>query len=404
MRAATALSVLIAAGAAHAADKPLKPWPVANIDYNARTGERTASPLGAHTRNLGSRFWVNDNTDPCGTGPENGIVKPCCGGASILFIDNPDFDGDTLPDYTGPGAIPPELNPPPEGAWVLDWGDIGADTVIDCVVLAYATTLPDTDTDGDSIGDGITGYDMSITFSDADNGHDSDRYCILGLTLTDLPGVLPTMPPGSVAVYSITLNFSSIAQSYIFELGDADGEDRVCSGLNGGSLFGHPTYADLDGDGRHDFSFAVRFDQSEIPPERRGLSGVVLAGPSEFAPGAEDALDLFASGPDCPPDQAASYLGSFDLGGHSCAPGAQRPFASVFLELSGPSGNGCYPCGACTAADYAAPAGVLDFSDVLEFIQAFAGGHFCADLAAPFNTFNFDDVAAFLTAFGQGCP
>ncbi len=55
-------------------------------------------------------------------------------------------------------------------------------------------------------------------------------------------------------------------------------------------------------------------------------------------------------------------------------------------------------------ADLAEPVGVLDFSDVIAFLTAFAGGEPAADLAAPTGVFDFSDIIAFLSAFGAGCP
>jgi len=55
-------------------------------------------------------------------------------------------------------------------------------------------------------------------------------------------------------------------------------------------------------------------------------------------------------------------------------------------------------------ADLAEPFGVLDFTDVLAFLTAFAGGEPAADFADPVGVFDFTDVLGFLTAFGAGCP
>ncbi|MEZ6241716.1 MAG: GC-type dockerin domain-anchored protein [Phycisphaerales bacterium] len=55
-------------------------------------------------------------------------------------------------------------------------------------------------------------------------------------------------------------------------------------------------------------------------------------------------------------------------------------------------------------ADYAKPYGVLDFSDVLEFLEAFDAMDPRADLAPPMGGFDYSDVFAFLIAFGAGCP
>ncbi|MEZ6242670.1 MAG: GC-type dockerin domain-anchored protein [Phycisphaerales bacterium] len=398
MTKSATLCLLLAAGVptpALATNEPLEPWPIANIYYNVRTGERLMTPIGAGPRDVVGPLWVNNG--------------PNCG-PSILIVENPDFDGDTLPDLVAPNTLPPSLNPPPEGAWILDWGDIDTETAINSITFAYATSVPDTDTDGDDIGDGVVGYSMSITFSDGDNGHDADRYCILDLTLTTLPGAPPSLPPGSMAVYTLTLDFWSLAPSLVFELGDTNGYDDVGTGLSGGAIYGHPTGADLDGDSRSDFSYGFRFDQSSLPLESRGLTGVLLvAPPTEYhlglPEGIEDALDLFATGPDCPPGQSTSYLGTFDLGGYGCEPGGEIPFASIYIELGGYTCLGvCNPINACSVADTAHPAGVLNFDDVLAFLVEFGSLSFCADLAPPINVWDFSDVLAFLTAFGQGCP
>jgi hypothetical protein len=58
----------------------------------------------------------------------------------------------------------------------------------------------------------------------------------------------------------------------------------------------------------------------------------------------------------------------------------------------------------CNEADVAEPFGVLDFSDVTSFLNAFSLGDSIADLAEPFGTYDFSDVVEFLAAFGAGCP
>ncbi len=64
------------------------------------------------------------------------------------------------------------------------------------------------------------------------------------------------------------------------------------------------------------------------------------------------------------------------------------------------SGRGFVQCG---RADLAVPIGVLDFSDVIAFLTAFAAMKDDADLAEPFGVFDFTDVVGFLLAFGAGC-
>ncbi len=66
-----------------------------------------------------------------------------------------------------------------------------------------------------------------------------------------------------------------------------------------------------------------------------------------------------------------------------------------FLEMPDPP---------CSAADFDAPFGQLDFSDVVAFLGAFGASDPAADLAEPIGVFDFSDVVAFLGAFGAGCP
>ena len=58
----------------------------------------------------------------------------------------------------------------------------------------------------------------------------------------------------------------------------------------------------------------------------------------------------------------------------------------------------------CSPADLAEPFDILDFSDVLAFLTAFANQDPAADLSAPLGTFDFSDVLAFITDFSAGCP
>lgn len=66
------------------------------------------------------------------------------------------------------------------------------------------------------------------------------------------------------------------------------------------------------------------------------------------------------------------------------------------LALTGPV--------SCNAADVAEPFGVLDLTDVGDFIGAFTSQQPLADLAAPSGVFDLSDVQTFITAFNSGCP
>lgn len=56
------------------------------------------------------------------------------------------------------------------------------------------------------------------------------------------------------------------------------------------------------------------------------------------------------------------------------------------------------------SADLAPPFGVLTFTDISTFIEAFNSMDRAADFAAPFGEFTFNDIATFLSAFQAGCP
>ena len=78
--------------------------------------------------------------------------------------------------------------------------------------------------------------------------------------------------------------------------------------------------------------------------------------------------------------------------------------------VTGYSGNTCVrvflaqPAAACIA-DLAPPfGGVLDFSDVVAFLGAFAAMDPAVDFAPPVGVFDFSDVVVFLGVFGGGCP
>ncbi len=95
--------------------------------------------------------------------------------------------------------------------------------------------------------------------------------------------------------------------------------------------------------------------------------------------------------------------GQFEVNGTIGQHDAGSALTGGALELTGGFWAGVGG-GGCNAADLAAPLGVLDFSDVIAFLTAFANMEPQADLAPPFGMFDFTDVVAFLTAFGAGCP
>ena len=386
-----------------------------HIYYNAATGERVAMPIEARPRNLSSAYWINNNTDPCATGGTVGI------------IDDVDLDADGLGDLFNGACVGGTF--PCEGSWYNWWGDIQFDTVVDCLIVAYAINAPDLDADSDSIGDGIIGYDLTLTFSDNDNGFGADlpglsgRSCILDLAITTIPGQVGSLPAGFMAVYLLTLDFASTAPSLVFELGDSNGIDDAGTGLSGGALYGpangfpNTSGQDKDGDSLADFSYAMRFDQSSLgttgaPGLTKGANGFLSVAPNLGNPGDTnpiapptgifDAIDIYSSGPSCPPD-TTEPIGWFFYGGFTCAQPSPVPFASSYLEIYG---SICRCTSSCPANFDGSPL-PADFTDALTFLVDFSGA--CTDGIGNFDyssggtptDCDFADVLAFLTNFGS---
>ncbi len=386
-------------------NRTMKALPVGHIYYNPATGERVITPFEDTARDTNNALWISNNTDPCITGGTIGV------------IDDTDLDGDGEGDLFGGDCDTGTF--PCEGSWHNWWGDIAFDSVIDCVVTMYGSCVPDFDLDSNSIGDGVVGFDLMLSFSDNDDGFGSDgpgmsgRSCLLELTVPTLPGQLPSqLPIEYFAVYRLTIDFADTAPSMIFELGDSDGVDDAGTGISGGAIYGHPTGVDKDSDGLADFSFGLRFDQSTLDTsgirgETKGPNGYLVVAPKLGNPGDPpphpadatglfDAVDIYSTGPSCPPE-TSPYIGTFSFGGFSCATGT--PFSGAWLELYGRTNSPQCP------ADLDNSGPPLDFTDVLLFLTDFAGpctdaiGNFDHSTGGSPNNCNFNDVIAFLTNF-----
>lgn len=96
---------------------------------------------------------------------------------------------------------------------------------------------------------------------------------------------------------------------------------------------------------------------------------------------------------------------AFDEFGASVSIDGDTTVVGAFSDDAGNGSGSAYvfalnsPCLADLIDD-----GVLDFSDVLAFLTAFADKNPAADFADPQGIFDFSDVLAFLAAFAAGCP
>lgn len=423
MKAKNALSLVLAAGvvAPAFASTPetltsvMPTEKVAHIYFNIATGEKVATLLGdgTATRGIGDAIWIVDNGLPCAdfgqTQGTAGIQDDPFG----LF-------------YT---------SAPTKQTW-LDWGDIPGDSVVDAVTVTWATQHQDTDTDSDSIGDGVEGFGAFWSWYDGDNGFNTcfTRTGLVGFTLFNLPGVVGPVDPNLLAVYTATVDLaSSFTTSISFEIADSDGDPQ-------GAAVHNPFFAsgdldsdtipdgDLDGDGLADFAYAmmyiqpgtVDFDSDTLPdgdPATAALTAQSLAaptGPAVFdgtdwsidpvAPlpagqGLEDAFDIYT---DINSDGFFESVGTFFFGGFTCQP--YNPYSQFDHTLHGPGGAtvcraDLFPAGA--------PDGILNFFDVSTFLSLFNAQDPIADffpVGAPDGVWNFFDVSTFLSEFNAGCP
>lgn len=416
-----ALTVLLAAGAAHASPQaspllaPRGTMPtdrVAHIYYNVATGERIAVPLGdvrPADQGVSPAVWIADNALPCADFGQTG--------ARVGVIDSPACM--TCFDSTVTGQT------------FLDWGDIRTDTVVDCVGVTWSSFVQDTDTNGDGIGDGVRGFGATWTVFDADNGFDSSdtRRPITSFTLIDLPGRTGTFNQAFPSTYTATIDLAaSFSSSLVFEIGDTDSLDN-----SGTGNFNPGAGADLDGDANADFSYAVRyhqpgttdFDGDGVPdgdPDDQELTAWLLVTgngdidldgnyvPETDVPGAigiEDAFDIFI---DVDEDGVLEPIGTFFYGGFECGgPTGNTAFAQFYFKLFGPScllARCTPPC----PSDLFPPSGgdgVLNFFDLNQYLTLFHSADPAADIfprSDPDGLINFFDLNQFLIEFSAGCP
>jgi len=393
--------------------------PTAHIFYNLATGEKVATSLNAPAlRDItypGETVWVADNDAPCAAFGQSG-------GTSVI-LDNPN-------DYFGTGAAPKT------GIMMLDWGDVPADTVIDCVQFAYGTAIEDTDSNSDGTGDGVDGFGATWSFYDGANGFGEVCNLVNGLisfTLTNLPGQLDG--PGGFSTYLITVDLDDDSENPLsFEIGDTDSDQQSASTHNP-NFFGLDSDSDgipdndVDENGLADFGYAIRYIQPgsididnadgdndpatgiDGDPLRQDATAVPLAhyrgttieidngdgtnsyeiipsdGPNAY--GAEDVWDEY--------DSAGFYDASYWMGGFTCDDpddGTVNPFGQIAITMYGPSSF--VDCG-----DYTGD-GILDIFDVFAYLDLFNAGDLAADYTGD-GILDVFDVFGFLDVFNTGC-
>ena len=237
---------------------------------------------------------------------------------------------------------------------VLDWGDIAPDTLIGGMTFRTCAFYPEGP---------VPGLEAEIALFDADDGQATTPRVFLTELVTTLSGGGDEFP------LCLSARDYAVALDTPIELGDTDGVAAIEN-----AVLNPFSYADLDGDGRHDFSYRFSFNYPDDPVDPR-TQGVLLIG-------------VPAAGPSGGNRQSAIYLGDTFLYNTEI-------FRNVYLLLHGPG---------CNAADHAPPFGVLDLADAAAFIEALVAGAPPADQAGPYFTIDLADIVAFVRAFEEGCP
>ncbi|MHA7812864.1 MAG: GC-type dockerin domain-anchored protein [Phycisphaerales bacterium] len=435
----TAYSLFVCAGVASAGgDDALQVaepsrgvvYQVGHIYYNAATGERVVTLAGdgqtsgadADDRAV---LWSTPVSNPC---EAQGFTTDFYYG-----FDDPSFG-----------------TPLSTAITVMDYGDIELDTVVDCIEVNWVVSHPDTDVNGDGVGDGVEELAGEWTLWEPSNGGRGswcNRLPLMRFMLTNLPGNTPdNQSAGALSSYTMDVDLISgfPGENLSFEIGDSDGDCQTAAFCNndvdtnsdgigdGGSVanldrdFDGLPDSDLDGDGLFDWSWTVRFyqpgsgndfdsdsDTGMLPGSDSDTIGIDFGFPEGEAIQNSDGtwswdIDETAQGAGTgEEDRFAIWegdwflIGGYSFGGFACEPNPDRgggytPPAMFRFALFGPSDADCCP------SDYNCD-GALDFFDVSQFITDFNGMMPDADINGD-GAWDFFDVSQFITAFNAGCP
>lgn len=445
----SALVVAGIAGYASASGDPVRLDPsdgnvrhAGHIYFNIATGEKITSLIDvgdvqqAVVGEPGTEIWISDTRAQCADQ-----------GYSTEY-----FFG--LDDPTGTSSL--SLN-----AICFDWGDIPFNTVVDCVQVHWVSDHVDTDTDSDSIADGIDGFAATWTYWDSMNGRSPQLDCvsntIIQFRLFNLQGEYP-VDSTALALWTADIDLGgSFGTSLTFEIGDDDSDlqgasvHNARSDLNDADSDSIPDI-DMDADGLADWGWSIQFMQpgtvdvddadgdddwsTGIDGDIAALAtaGIVFGSPTpghaEYnliteewewvsdGPTAGATEDAFTLGTSDHPDGSGSWTiaGTFWFGGLDCTPGSTTGYTpaahfQTVLYSTSACGVQCpvdLPAevvpGACPHGD-----GALNFIDITNFLSLYGQGNLIVDFAgnpdgSPDGVLNFLDVTAFLSMFAAGCP
>lgn len=377
MKAKSCMMIAVAAGAACSAFASEPQLAVASqarhaghVYVNVRTGERVFTPASTGTSRAGDGIFVNEDN--------------AANGNFFWGIDNPTRTG-TIQAFGSEGS---------------DSGDIPFNTVVDGLVVGYATNA------GLEIAPVSTlpGFTMINWFYDNDGGiGDLAGVPAFGLLLSSAPGAYFS---SGFTGWTFTFDF---APDSIGELGDNDGTATGAFQINGPNQ--GVDKDDTDGNPKADFGWAYTFIQGQA--ESKGTTGPylvlpysadvleddeLLTGAGGNADGVHDRFSYWATPTDPNTGDAHTglYGGNFWFGGWPAA-----PYASFMIGIYGTAGGGGPDCG---PADYNGDTNVdvLDFLDFLDDYGACDGFPTpCGSFGNPdmYNPDDFVDILDFLGFF-----